>query len=86
MSNYISRYVILVEKTVNDLGIMMEIYLALALLIPILLGSVAVLFLLNPVSGISFEAMMFLTIFIVIPIISVAILVIVDSIVSKLRV
>ncbi len=86
MSNYISRYAILVEKTVNDLGIMMEVYLAFALLVPIVLGSVAVLFLLSPMPGISFEAMTFLTIFIVIPVISIAILVIVDSIVSKLRV
>jgi len=86
MNNYISRYAILVEKTVNDLSIMMEIYLAFALLVPILLGSVAVLFLINPMAGISFEAMMFLTIFIVIPVISVALLIIVDSIVSKLRV
>ncbi len=86
MSNYISRYSLLVEKTVNDLGIMMEIYLAFALLIPILLGSIAVLFLLSPIRGLSFDMLMFLTVFIVIPIISVAILIIIDTIVSKLRV
>lgn len=86
MVNYIGRYGILVEKTVNDIGIMMETYLAFALLIPIVLGSIAVLFLLHPIPALSFEAIMFLTTFILIPIASITILIIVDSMVSKLRV
>ncbi|HID80516.1 MAG TPA: hypothetical protein EYP48_02230 [Ignisphaera sp.] len=86
MANYIGRYGILVEKTVNDIGIIMEIYLALALLIPVILGSVAVLFLLHPIPVLSFEALMFLTIFILIPVASITILIIVDAMVSKLRV
>ena len=86
MANYIVRYGILVEKTVNDIGIIMEVYLAFALLIPVILGSVAVLFLLHPIPILSFEAIMFFTIFILIPIVSITILIIVDTMVSKLRV
>ena len=86
MAGYIDRYGILVEKTVNDIGIMMEMYLAFALLVPVVLGSIAVLFLLYPIPMLPFEALMFLTIFILIPIASITILIIVDTMVSKLRV
>ena len=86
MSNYIDRYGIRVEKTVNDIGILMESYLSICMLLPMLLGVLAVLFMVARVPGLSFETLMFVTVFILIPIVSIATLVLVDSMVSKLRV
>ncbi len=86
MANYIDRYGIRVEKTVNDIGIIMESYLSICMLLPMLLGVLSVLFMMISVPGLSFNTLMFVTVFVLIPIVSVATLVLVDSMISKLRV
>lgn len=82
---YVSRYELKIERAVNALNIYMEIYVAISLLIPVLAGSMAVLFVLSPIAGISFEAFMILITFILVPIPSALIVVLADAIVSKLR-
>ncbi len=86
MRNYIDRYSIRVEKVVNDIGVIMEGYLSVCMLLPLLLGVLSILFMVAPSAGLTFESIMFMTVFIMIPIISAMTLVIVDSMVSKLRV
>ncbi|MEM4506600.1 MAG: type II secretion system F family protein [Ignisphaera sp.] len=82
---YVSRYELMIEKAVNSLNVYMEVYVAVSLLIPVLAGSTAVLFILSPIAGISFEAFMALVTFILIPIPSAVIIVLADTIVSRLR-
>jgi len=82
---YVSRYELMIEKAVNNLNVYMEVYVAVSLLVPVLAGSTAVLFILSPIAGISFEAFMALVTFILIPIPSAVIIVLADTIVSRLR-
>ena len=63
----------------------MEVYIALALLLPVLIGSIAVLTLIHPLAGISFEYIMFLSSFILLPVSTLAIVVLSDIIVSRIR-
>lgn len=82
---YVSRYELMIEKAVNSLNVYMEVYVAVSLLVPVLAGSTAILFILSPVAGISFEAFMALITFIMIPVPSAVIIVLADTIVSRLR-
>jgi len=85
LMRYISRYELGVERIANTLSVYTEIYVALSLLIPILIGSLAMLFLIYPIGGISFEAVMFLSTFIVIPVSSLIIAILADVAVSRFR-
>ncbi|MCC6017359.1 MAG: type II secretion system F family protein [Desulfurococcaceae archaeon] len=82
---YVTRYSIRIERATDSLNIYMEIYVAAALLIPSLVGSIAALALIVPIMGISFEALLVLTTLIVVPIASIAIVVLADVIVSRVR-
>ncbi len=85
LMRYISRYELEIEKISNTLSIYAEIYVALSLLIPILMGFLAMLFLIYPVGGISFEAVIFLSTCIIIPISSLVIMILSDVAVSRFR-
>ncbi len=85
LDRYIARYEIGVEKAVESLNIYMEVFVALALLIPVLVGSIAVLTLLHPIAGVSFEYIMFLSSFILLPLSTVVVIVLADTIVSRIR-
>jgi len=67
------------------LSVYTEIYVAISLLIPVLIGSLAMIFLIYPIGGISFEAIMFLSTFILIPVSSLVIAVLADVAVSRFR-
>lgn len=84
-NNYISRYELAIERAVNSLNVYMEIYIAIALLLPVLAGSLAILFILFPVLGLTFEAITALVTLVLVPISSIAIIVLTDILVSRLR-
>jgi len=86
MREYLDRYGVRVEKTVNDIGIVMESYLAICMLLPLLMGVLSVLFMMMPIGMLNFQTIMFVTVFVLVPLFSLGALVIVDSMVSKLRV
>lgn len=85
LDRYIARYEIDVEKAVENLNVYMEIFVALALLIPVLIGSIAILALLYPLAGISFEYIMFLSSFILLPLSTAIVIVLADTIVARIR-
>ncbi len=85
LDRYIARYEISIGRAVEILNIYMEIYVALALLIPVLIGSISALTIFHPVAGISFEYLMFLSSFILLPISTLIIIVLADVIVSRLK-
>ena len=85
VDRYVTRYSIRVERSVEALNMFMEVYVAVALLIPILVGSTAALLIIYPLAGISFEALMVLTTLILVPVSSAAIVVLADVIVSRVR-
>ncbi|ADM28461.1 Type II secretion system F domain [Ignisphaera aggregans DSM 17230] len=85
LTRYISRYELEVERIANTLSVYTEIYVAISLLIPVLIGSLAMIFLIYPIGGISFEAIMFLSTFILIPVSSLVIAVLADVAVSRFR-
>ncbi|MEL9939683.1 MAG: type II secretion system F family protein [Ignisphaera sp.] len=85
LERYVSRYSIRIEKSVETLNVYMEVYVAVALLIPVLVGSIAALLLLYPISWLSFDALMILTTLLLVPIASTSIVVLSDVIVSRMR-
>lgn len=85
-SKYLDRYALKVEKTVSELGVMLEIYLAVALLTPVIIGSLGTLLVLSPVSGISFELMIFILTYVVVPASSLALMILIDATTSKVTI
>ncbi len=86
MQNYVDRYSLKVEKFVNDIGIVMESYLAISMILPLMLGGIAVLFIFLPMGFLNFDNIMFLTVFILIPTISVLSIIVIESLLSRMRV
>lgn len=85
-NKYLERYLLKVEKVVSELGVMLEIYLAIALLTPVIIGSLGTLLILNPVGGISFELVVFILSYILIPASSLASMILIDATVSKVMI
>ncbi len=83
--NYLSTYAMLAEKTATSLGFIFEIYVAAGLIVPIMVGIMALLTAIYPIMGISMEALIVVSTFILIPIVSAITLVAADSAMSKLR-
>lgn len=86
MSRYIERYSIMVERTVNSMSLILEVYLAFAVMAPVMLGAMASLLLFFPLYGLSFESIAFILVFFIVPVISIMMLLIIDSMISKLKV
>ncbi len=86
MSRYIERYSIVVERTVNSMSLILEVYLAFAVMAPVMLGAMASLLLFFPLYGLSFESVAFILVFFIVPVISIMILLIIDSMISRLKV
>jgi flagellar protein FlaJ len=82
-NKYLEKYALKVEKTVNELGVMLEIYLAIALLIPVVIGSLGALLIISPLGGISFELVIFILSYVVVPASSLASMVLIDATISK---
>lgn len=80
---YLDRYALKVESVVNELGVMLEIYLAVALLTPILAGALGALLVLSPVGGLSFEVLASLLSYLIVPASSIVSLIVIDAAVSK---
>ncbi|MEM1822513.1 MAG: hypothetical protein QXK60_07180, partial [Zestosphaera sp.] len=85
-NKYLERYSLKVERAVNELGVMLEIYLAIALLTPVVVGSLGTLLVLNPVGGISFELVVFILSYLIVPASSIASMVLIDATVSKVMI
>ncbi|MEM0027308.1 MAG: type II secretion system F family protein [Ignisphaera sp.] len=85
LERYVSRYSIRIERAVETLNVYMEVYVAVALLIPVLVGSIAALLLIYPISWLSFDALMILTTLLLVPTASASIVVLSDVIVSRMR-
>lgn len=85
-NKYLEKYSLKVEKAVNELGVMLEIYLAIALLTPVVIGSLGTLLVLNPVGGISFEFVVFILSYLVVPASSLASMILIDATVSKVMI
>ncbi len=85
METYAGRYNMRVERAVSDLAIILEFYVALSILLPIALSSLALLFIIQPVYGFPFELLLFMSTFVLAPVMLLSTLIIADAIVSKLR-
>ncbi len=82
---YLSNYELLIDKATTSLGAVFEAFVSIALLVPVILGIMGLLFAIFPLAGIGFEPMMSLVTFILVPIVSAAVIVVADTIMSKLR-
>ncbi len=85
-SKYLEKYSLKVERAVSELSVMLEIYLAIALLTPVIIGSLGALLVLNPVGGISFELVVFVLSYLVVPASSLTSMVLIDATISKVMI
>ncbi len=85
IAEYLARYSIAVEKTVSTLSVVMEIYVAMAMILPLIVGIVAVLLMIYPIPGISFDLLLVLTVFVAVPLLSIGTAILIDTVVSRLR-
>lgn len=85
-AQYLDSYRVSLEKGVNDLGVVLELYLAFSLILPLIVGSIGMLLILYPIRGIAFEALLAILTYLVAPASSIGTLIVTDAIVSRLRV
>jgi hypothetical protein len=84
--SYLNTYAILVERASTSLGFLFEVYVVSGLIVPIVIGVTALLAAVAPIPGLSMELLILLSMFVLIPLVSVIVLIIADSIMSKLRI
>ncbi len=74
-----------VDRVVNSLGALLELFVAASVMVPVALGVLGLLLMFQPLPMLSFRAVAFLVTFILTPMVAAATIVIADSIVSKVR-
>jgi len=74
-----------IDRVTAGLGAYMEIFVAASLMLPIAVGVVGLLLAFSPIPGLSFDTLLFATTFILAPMTAAAIIVLADSLVSRIR-
>ncbi|MGC8573439.1 MAG: pilus assembly protein TadB [Caldisphaera sp.] len=85
ISSYLNYYYSLVERISSSIGTLLESFLVVGIVGPVLIGVMGMLFTVYPVSTISFTSLIILVIFILIPIVSLITAVLADNQTSKLK-
>ncbi|MGC9209748.1 MAG: type II secretion system F family protein [Acidilobus sp.] len=85
LETYTNYYYSLVDRISSTIGTLLEMFLALGLILPILVTIAALLFAAYAVKGLSPLSMVVLAVFIVMPIVSAMTVVLVDNQMSKLK-
>ncbi len=88
ISEYLYASESYLENLSSSLGALLEVFVAVGAMFPIAIGVVALLFAIQPsrIPLLSFDNILFVSTFIVIPVTSIAIMILADSIVSRIRV
>lgn len=84
VSGYLERYSIRLDREINSLNIVLDSYVTVAMTTPIMIGAMALLYALTGEFG-QYMQIVMLTTFVLLPLFSIAALVIADSIASRLR-
>lgn len=74
-----------IDRVTAGLGAYMEIFVAASVMLPIAIGVVGLLLVFSPIPGLSFNTLLFLTTFILTPMTAAGIIVLSDSLVSRVR-
>jgi flagellar protein FlaJ len=85
INSYLNFYYSLVEKVSASIGTLLESFLVVGIVAPVLVGVMGMLFTVMPVSSLSFSSLIILVIFILIPIVSIITAVLADNQSSKLK-
>lgn len=91
ITEYLYTLEVEIEKLSNSLGAILEIFVAACVMLPVAIGVVGLLLAISfqgapMVPGLSIDMILFLSTFIVIPMLSATVIVIVDSMVSRIRI
>ncbi|WP_245529228.1 type II secretion system F family protein [Caldisphaera lagunensis] len=85
ISSYLNYYYSLVERISTSIGTLLESFLVVGIVGPVLVGVMGMLFTVYPVTTLSFSSLIILVIFILIPIVSLITAVLADNQTSKLK-
>ena len=85
LSEYSSYQYSLVERISATVGILMETFLAVGMMTPVLISMVIMLLLVYPIRGLSATSLVVLVAFIMVPLLSAVIVILVDNQLSKVR-
>jgi len=91
VTEYLYSLEIEIEKLSNSLGAILEVFVASCVMLPVAIGVVGLLLAISfqgalVIPGLSIDMLLFLSTFIIIPMLSAAVIVIVDSMVSRVRI
>lgn len=86
ITEYLYGLEVEIEKLSSSLGAILEVFVAVSVMLPVAIGVVGLLLVFQPIPGLSFDSLLFLSTFILVPMMSAAVIVIVDSMVSRIRV
>ena len=75
-----------VDRVVSSLGALLEFFVAASVMLPVAIGVTGLLLLFQPVAGLSFNLILFVTTFIAVPAVAAAVIIIADSTVSRVRI
>ncbi|MFP3219099.1 MAG: type II secretion system F family protein [Acidilobus sp.] len=85
LETYTSYYYSLVDKVTASVGSLLEMFLSIGMIMPIMVTIMGILFSVYPIHGISFVSLVVLAIFILMPILSFMTVVLIDNQVSKVK-
>ena len=85
ITEYLSVRETEIDRVTNSLGALLELYTAVAVMLPIGMGVVGLLLLFQPVAGLSFDLILAVTTFILVPVTVIAVVLVAESLVSKLK-
>ncbi len=74
-----------IDRVTNSLGALLEMYMAVAVMLPIALGVVGLLLLFQPVAWLSFDLLLAITTFVLVPVAVIAIVIISDMLISRIK-
>ncbi len=85
ITSYLNYYYTLVERISTSIGTLLESFLVVGIVGPVLVGVMGMLFTVYPIATLSFSSLIILVIFILIPIVSLITAVLADNQTSKLK-
>jgi len=85
VSEYLSVRETEVDRITNSLGALLEFYMTIAVMLPIGIGVVGLLLAIQPIKGLSFNLLLALTSFLLVPTAVVTVVILAESIASRIK-
>ncbi len=86
LTNFIHETEARIEHVTRSLGALLEVFVATSVMVPVAIGVVGLLLVFQPIPGLSFDTLLFIATFLVVPAISITTIIIADTIISRVKI